>query len=338
MKTRRSRLIAAVTAMLTVAVVLLWLFAAGGPDTDDDEDQVTATTPILSHASNGDVVVTLKPNQQTHINLRTAMLAPVNRERQAIAYGVILDPVPLAALDARLASDRAALEASRAEFTRAQLLHSEKQNVSLKEFQSARATFQSGQVQLNLLNQRMADEWGSAIAAMPQTQRAKLIDNLISREEAIIQVSIPARQSLGQAADSAEVTVLGAQAQPLLASAIWPAPSVDPNLQGQGFLMRVKTQGFPLRPGAAVSARLESSSADRGVVVPSAAVVRTGEAAWAYVQVTPTQFERRRLAGGTMTAGGWFVMRDFAPGDRVVIAGAQVLLSEEFKSEIQVED
>jgi hypothetical protein len=336
-KTRRSRLIAAVIAMLTVAVVLLWLFAAGGPDTDD-EDQVTATTPILLHASNGDAIVALKPNQQAHINLRTAVLAPINRERRAIAYGVILDPAPLAALEAQLASARAALEASQAEFLRAQLLHSEKQNVSLKEFQTARATFQSGQAQLNLLNQRMADEWGSAIASMPDAQRAKLIDRLISRDDAIVQASVPARQPLGEMVASAKVTVLGEEARPLLASAIWPAPSVDPNLQGQGFLLHLKARGFPLRPGAAVSARLDSATADRGVVVPSAAVVRTGEAAWAYVQVTPTQFERRRLAGGTMTAGGWFVMRDFGPGDRVVIAGAQALLSEEFKSEIQVQD
>jgi len=35
-------------------------------------------------------------------------------------------------------------------------------------------------------------------------------------------------------------------------------------------------------------------------------------------------------------SGGWFATRGFAPGDRVVTSGSQQLLSEEFRSQIQV--
>jgi hypothetical protein len=73
-------------------------------------------------------------------------------------------------------------------------------------------------------------------------------------------------------------------------------------------------------------------------VVPEAAVVRTGDRAWAYVQIAPTQFERRQLVVTSPAARGWFVTTGFTAGDRIVIAGAQALLSEELKSQIQVKD
>lgn len=71
--------------------------------------------------------------------------------------------------------------------------------------------------------------------------------------------------------------------------------------------------------------------------MPEAAVVRTGDHAWAYVQIAPTQFEQRQLVA-MPSARVWFVTSGFAAGDQVVVTGAQALLSEELKSQIQVKD
>jgi len=334
-------MIALAAVILAAIVVLIWVFGAGHGD-EDDEDQVTASASILARAPNGDVIVTLARDQQARIGLKTETLASVTRARDVTAYGVILDPAPLASLDAQLASARAALDASEAEYARAKLLHSEQQNVSLKDFQIVQAKFQSDQAQVNLLNQRLADQWGVAVGSMAPAARARLIDALIGRDEAIIRVSAPPGQAHGGMAARARVIVLGDEAHPLTADSIWAAPSVDPSFQGQGFMLGVKAHGFALRSGAAVTASLEfSATADRGVVVPNAAIVRTGNASWAYVQTAPTRFERRAIAEGEEgepVSDGWFVTGDFAAGDRVVVTGAQALLSEEFKSQIQVED
>ncbi|MHB8383103.1 MAG: hypothetical protein ACYDC3_12290 [Candidatus Binataceae bacterium] len=338
MNTKRSRLIALGVAALAVIVALVWLFGAGHQDEDDEEDQVTATTPALSHSPNGDVIVTLSRGQQTHIGLKTEVLTPITRVNEMTAYGVILDPAPLAALDAQLVSARATLAASQAEYARAELLHSEKQNISLKDFQTAQAKFQSDQAQFILLSQRLADQWGGEIAAMAPAARAVLVDALVKRAAAIVRVAVPPGKSLANLPARGEATVLG-YSRSLAAQSIWYAPAVDPNLQGQGFMLRIEAQGFPLRPGAAVTARLESSAAsERGVVVPSAGVVRAGDSAFAYVQTAPTKFERRAIPTRDSVAGGWFVKDGFAAGDRVVVTAAQALLSEEFKSQIQVQD
>ncbi len=76
--------------------------------------------------------------------------------------------------------------------------------------------------------------------------------------------------------------------------------------------------------------------ATRGVVIPRSAVVRFGGKAWAYVQTDEVRFSRREVALDQATEQGWFTTAGFTVGDRVVVAGAQLLLSEEFKSQIQI--
>ena len=339
MKRDRPRLLALGLAIVALVVAILWWLGPRHRDEDEDEDQVTATVPQLSRAANGDVIVALTRAQQARIGLKTAALAAAVHAREVTGYGAILDPAPLAALDAQLIAARAALEASRAEYARAKLLHSDNQNISLKEFQAAQARLRADQAQYDLLGQRMAGEWGAPIAALTPAARAKLIAAAIRLTIAIARVSIPPSQSIGQTPANAEVMILGG-AHPVAVQAIWNAPSADPTFQGQGFLLRIVSEGSPLvRPGAAVSARIEAPVAPAsGVVVPSAAVVRSAGRAWAYVSIAPDKFERRPLSAEEPASGGWFETSGFAAGDRVVVSGAQALLSEELKSQIQVQD
>jgi hypothetical protein len=337
--TNRSRWIAAAVSLLAVLVILVWIFAGTAKDEGDEAEQVTSAPPKISHSSGGEVVVELNRDEQVRIGLETERVNAVTQSQEATAYGVVLDPAPLVTLDAELASSRSAVTASRAEYERARLLHSEQQNVSLKDFEIARAKFQADQAQLNLQYHRLADEWGTNISAMSPVERASLIDALTKRVAGIIRLSLPVRQSISQEPKQARIAVLGYDTHPLVTRSIWYAPTADPHLQGQSFLLKVEAQGFPLRPGTAVTGQLESpGSAKPGVVVPEAAVVRTGDQAWAYVQIAPTQFERRQLEATMPSPRGWFVTSGFAAGDQVVVTGAQALLSEELKSQIQVKD
>jgi multidrug efflux pump subunit AcrA (membrane-fusion protein) len=67
------------------------------------------------------------------------------------------------------------------------------------------------------------------------------------------------------------------------------------------------------------------------VIVPPEAVVRREGAAWAYAQRDAEKFERIGLALDKRLNQGWFVGKGLAPGDKVVVNGAQQLLSEEQK-------
>jgi hypothetical protein len=337
--TNRSKWITAAVALLAILVILVWILAGTAKDEGDVAEQQAAAPPKISHGSRSEVVVELSRDEQARIGLETERVNAVTQSQDVTAYGVVLDPAPLAALDAELASARAAVAASRAEYERARLLHYEQQNVSLKDFETARAKFQADQAQLNLQYQRLADEWGVKITAMSPAERAGLIDALTKRVAGIIRLSLPLGQSPSQEPKEARIAVLGYETHRLVTRSIWSAPTADSHLQGQGFLLEVEAQGFPLRPGTAVTGYLESpGTAKPGVVVPEAAVVRTGDRAWTYVQIAPSKFERRQLVVTSPAARGWFVTSGFAAGDRIVVTGAQTLLSEELKSQIQVKD
>src|SRR5579863_248832 len=181
--TSRQKWIAAAVSLLAVPVIFVWLFGGGSRDKGegDEAEQVVSAPPKISRSSSGEVVVELSRDDQARIGLETEKVSAASRSQEATAYGVVLDPAPLAALNAELASTRAALAASRAEYERTRLLHSEQQNVSLKDFETARAKFEADQAQLNLLNQRLADEWGTKISVMSPAERASLIDALTKR-------------------------------------------------------------------------------------------------------------------------------------------------------------
>ena len=76
----------------------------------------------------------------------------------------------------------------------------------------------------------------------------------------------------------------------------------------------------------------------QGVMIPAAAVVWWQGKAWVYVQTDPNHFVRRELSTETPVPEGWFVGTGLAAGDSIVVRGAQLLLSEEFRAQIQVSE
>jgi hypothetical protein len=75
-----------------------------------------------------------------------------------------------------------------------------------------------------------------------------------------------------------------------------------------------------------------------GVVIPDSAVVWLDGRAWAYVQKGRESFIRQEVVTSHPVVKGWFVTKKFQNGDRVVVQGAQLLLSEEFRAQIQIGD
>ena len=248
--TGRQKWIAAAVAVLAVLVIFVWVLGGGRKDEGegDEAEQVTSSRPKISRGSGGHVVVELSRDEQVRIGLETERVNAMTQSQAVTAYGVVLDPAPLAALDAELASARAAVAASRAEYERTHLLHSEQQNVSLKDLETARAKFQADQTLLNLQYQRLADEWGVRLSAMSPVERVRLIDALTKRIAGIIRISLPPGQPLLGEPKEARLVVLGYETQPLVTRTIWPAPTVDSHLQARASCSRPRRKDFRFAP------------------------------------------------------------------------------------------
>ena len=92
-----------------------------------------------------------------------------------------------------------------------------------------------------------------------------------------------------------------------------------------------------LRPNMAVTGFLKlRGELLQGVVVPRSAVVRHEQRVWVYVQTDQATFARKQIGLNHPTDGGWFIAEGLSPSDRIVVSGAQILLSEELKPQIRL--
>lgn len=332
--TKRTIALLAVLLGFTLALKVIATCA----DEDDEDEAITSNVAHLSRDSAGRVIIAIGTGAQKGAGIATAVLAPVARRIEIEAYGAVLDPEPLATLDSALAGARAALQASRAQYERTRQLYAEQKNASLRDLQSAQASYLADRSRCQMLEQQLRNDWGNPIAAMTPPARLRLVDALIDRRTALARVTAPLGQP-PEVSGAATLFVPGYEDQPLLARAVYDAPSVARGMQGRTLFVLLDVGRVPIPPGTALSARLPAAAGApvHGVMVARSAIVRYGGGTWIYQALDGGRFTRRPITAAQVTAQGYFVT-DLAPGTRIVVRGAQTLLSAELKDQIRVED
>lgn len=297
------------------------------------------TPPSPVRIVNGVTVVAMDANAQAQNGIQTTPLAATNVASEITAYGTVLDLQPLIDLRSRYTTALADVEAakattaaSRQEYERNHILYLDNQNVSLKAFQTARATYLAdrAKVQAAALNVRnlqgaARQQFGEPLGRWTTAPNSPQFEKLASRQEVLLRVTLP----LGAAATAPRTIQVEAGGPQLPATLLSPSPQSDPNIQGRSWLY---TANAPLAAGTRVVAYLPGSSApSQGLFIPASAIVWFGGEPWAYVQVDSSHFARRLVPQQSPSNGGYFVSSGFQPGERVVTSGAELLLSEEQK-------
>ena len=115
------------------------------------------------------------------------------------------------------------------------------------------------------------------------------------------------------------------------------AMRTDPVSQGETYFFR--TNGSKLRMGMRMDAWIPRPGAPQsGVEVPGAAVIWYANKLWVYSLQGDDTFVRKPLNGYEETRDGWFVFDGLGDGETIVVRGAQMLFSEEFRASIPSED
>ena len=266
----------------------------------------------------------------------------------------------LAAAQADVETSRASLAADQSALGRVRTLNADDKNVSDRAVQEAEARVAAEQARLNGAQQSVrlltAALASSRDAALPlEIARGGVVVEVLAHpgesvesgqallriarfDKLLARVDVPAGETVAPGLTSACIVPLGNEARPLTGERVGFASSVDPKTQGQPFVFRVTDSSGALRPGLSVTAYLEAPGAARsGAVAPRSAVIWQTGKTWVYVQTDKERFARREVVLEDPASDGWFT-RSLKPGDKVVTRGAQMLLSEEFKSQIRVED
>jgi hypothetical protein len=286
--------------------------------------------PKITRDANGNVAISMSDEAQGDMGIKVAKPAPSEIAPEVKGFGRVADPAPLAGLMSDLATAQAAYAASSNELARLQLLQGQG-NASARAFQAAEATAVKDRLAVQTAKDHLVLAWGQALAELPDLPA--FTQALTSRESVLIRVDLPASETLSSPPQGARViTLAGRSAE---ATLLGPAATVDPQLQGQGFIFLIKPNTAQFAPGEAVTAYLKIKGEPlKGVLVPREAVVRAEGAGWIYVLLpTSDGFTRVEVPLDHPLETGYFVSKGVTADNYVVTTGAQQLLSTELKAQ-----
>lgn len=254
---------------------------------------------------------------------------------------------------------QASVDASRAEYERLKGLNVNK-NVSDRAVQEAEARLKGDQARLEAARKNVAQleavakaQAGGAGPVALTTHGGEVVDVFAHPNEAVesgqqilrvasydlmlARVDLPAGETADPKISIARIVPIGHEDREVRGERVSLASTVDPRTLGQGYLFRVRGLGSLLRPGAAITAYLQvPGKPTSGMVIPESALLRSAGRIWVYRQIADDRFTRVEIDPERSTSRGVLVTRGLSAGDRIVTVGAQVLLSEEQKSQIQV--
>lgn len=351
------RLIAAIV-VATLLALIVWGFVAKRREAGTEaEGEKPVEAPSRVSVRNGQTIVSLDAATQAKSGIAVASLAPASTagtdSGTVQAFGTVADVQVLLDLQNEYLTERANarkagadVDATRREYERLRFLNADRKNVSDKAVETARAAYETARSSLEAANvaatvalSKARQRWGEPLAALITSPTG--LSRLAAVQDVVIQISIPP-DAPGIAA-SERVVVRAPDGMTTRARLIGSAPRTDPKTQGRSFFYVASSQNGAFPPGMTLDVSLPTPvsamvARGEGVFVPNSAVVWSGGATFVYVEVQSGQFRRAAVSLKLPAPGGWIVTSGVAAGTRVVVTGAQELLSEEFRSQIKVSD
>jgi hypothetical protein len=296
-------------------------------------------------ADTGQAVVKLTPGQQKQIELETAVVEAAPHPEQFRGYGAVLDISRITELtnsyanaQAQLQTAQARLEVAKSAFDRTRNLV-DSAALPKKEAEAAEGTLRTDKAaltaaesQIRTLAATAQQEWGSVIGR-GIVERSPAVVRLIERDQFLVQVTLPP----GVTVTGAPRTAL-AQAPTRNANIdlqyVSPATRTDPRIQGLSYFFFAPGDSG-LLPGMNATVYMPSGNTYEGVFIEDTAIVRWQGRSWIYLRVNSDSFRRHPISTDQPVSDDDYVVRDIPSGSEIVIRGAQVLLSEEAKSELR---
>jgi len=341
-------LVGILIALTVVSVAVVVFTTAHRGDKDEEDQEESVKTPSHVSVENGSTVIILDQQTQGREGIRVAPVTRASMRAELRGTAVLLAVNDLATLRnnyvaarTKLQRDQVDLRVSRSQYERTKTLYEQNQNMSLKAMQDAEATYRNNQAQVSadvqeakLQLDTVRQRWGGVIADWIASNRS-ILDSALEQREFLAQVIFPP----GEVAKPPATLSLTTPGNRLVqARFISPLPQVNQQIQGISFLYLVPDQtglavGMNLVVLVPVGPRLN------GTVVPESAIVWWQGKAWAYLESPANTFTRREVPTDNPLSSGHFVPGStFPPATKLVTAGAQALLSEEFRSQLKAED
>ncbi|MEO6966842.1 MAG: hypothetical protein ABI132_00045 [Rhodanobacteraceae bacterium] len=293
--------------------------------------------PAQGDTTNG--IVKLPTEKIASSGIVVAPLAAAQYTSQVEGIATVIDPQPLLTLSSKLVAAHATAtaatqqaSAAESEAKRANGLYSHGGNAALRDVQSAASAAAAARAQqvaaVSAYDAELAGaraDWGASLPALAGRGPQALADYANGRASLLV-VAMPVGSTNLAPANIHVQMPSGAD---LTAKLLGASPRADAVLQGPTFFYRCTDCN--LRSGWRLSASVPvNAAALNGVTVPATAVIWYAGQPWVYVQTAPDSFQRRSVAVNSRdSAAGWFQAKGFRAGERIVVRGGELLLSQE---------
>lgn len=336
-------------------VVLFWVLVFYGKDefealTQQTEEEIA--TPSRVANQDGMTIIHISPATQQQSEITTSALKSSKHQANISSYGNVLSLDSLVDLRTRyLAAKseievlRTALAYNRAEYLRLQTLNQDDKNVSDKAVAVARSNINADEAKIAAAEssaKNIADSmrqlWGETVTQhATNVNKSQLLQSLTTNQSVLIQVTLPFDAIEPSEKTSIMVTPTASPGKSIPAVYVSRAPVSNTTIQGKTYFYMAQTK--QLRAGMQVSANSPTSSkASEGVIIPNTAIIWFAGKSWVYKKNSADKFTRLPVVTDSEVENGWFHQGKLKAGDAVVTNGAQLLLSEEFKSQITNEN
>lgn len=338
----------AIIVVMAIGAVLIWAFIQRRKELAAEQaGEHPVEAPSRVSVQDGKSIITLDKATQEKGGILVAPLEPLSYREEIQAYGTVVELQDLIELRKNYATAKAerdkanvSLNLSRKSYDRVKQLYENEQNMSAKRLEAAEATLRSDEADvhaaqevLSALESAARQRWGMVLAEWLMTSSPAL-SRLLQQEDVLIQVTFPPGTEISSAPRTALIQATDGTI--ISANFVSPSPRTDPHLQGMTFFYTAPAQGATLLSGMNVLCYLPVGPEAQGVLVPEPAAVWWHGKAWVYVQKAPEQFVRTEVPTKNPVKDGWFVAKGFSAGEPIVVKGAQLFLSEEFRAQVQV--
>jgi hypothetical protein len=353
---RKLTLIIGLQAILIIT--LFWMLIFFGKDEYNSYNQAQeedVVTPNRVSQEKGSTLIKLSTEAQTQSDIQTVNLSGSQHQQTLKTLGSVISIDGLIELRTRYLNAKAnaniasaSLANSKQEYQRMLALNKDDKNVSdhvmlsaLANYKADQAKEQAAETEAHNLSDAMRQTWGNTLAneASKETASSSL-QALLQRKEVLLLITLPSDRNV-QIGETISVVPTGAETKPIIAKLIAASPQTDSTIQGRTYYFSAAAEN--LRAGMRVSVEMKDSSSNNksteGVTIPSKAVVWYAGKPWVYKKQDQESFVRVPINTENEINGGWFNhSKSLNAGDNLVVNGAQLLLSEEFKYQIKNEN
>ena len=350
-------------ALLIVA--LFWVLVFYGQDEYEAyqaEQEEEIESPSRVAEVKGINVVTLPLATQQNSGIQTAKLASTTFQGEIKSFGYVVSIDRLIEAKAQYIQLQSNIQLARAgstqkiqQYQRLKTLNEDDKNVSDLAVQESLAavnadknTISAAALQLKNLQTTVELQWGRELAKIAfNNNLSPHLAGLLNKNNVLVQISLPLNTVSPLKNSTIKITPLTETFKPV--TAVYVSPAITSDTNGFGNTFYYSAPANLLRIGMRVNVEVDPIVGDetKGIIIPSNAVVWYAGKPWAYFKQatnleadsknSATEFVRKPNSTDTAIDAGWFNQGVDADSE-VVISGAQLLLSEEFKYLIKNEN